>query len=82
MPPRLRIYVDLEKDAVESVNAYAEVLFPEFRNWRERQRATIARIIHEWAAVRLTTGSTVTAAPVDLAAPNVDDGAAAGEPNR
>jgi hypothetical protein len=31
---------------------------------------------------RLTTGSTVTAAPVDLAAPNVDTGAAAGEPNR
>ncbi len=29
---------------------------------------------------RLTTGSTVTAAPVDLAATNVDDGAAAGEP--
>lgn len=30
----------------------------------------------------LTTASTVTAAPVDLAATNVDDGAAAGEPNR
>lgn len=29
---------------------------------------------------RLTTGSTVTAAPVDSAVPNVDDGAAAGEP--
>ena len=30
----------------------------------------------------LTTGSTVTAAPVDLAAMNVDAGAAAGEPDR
>jgi hypothetical protein len=60
MPPRLRIYVDLDQDAVESINAYAEVLFPEFRNGRERQRAAIARIIHEWAAARLTGGSTLT----------------------
>ena len=33
-------------------------------------------------AHRLTLASTVTAAPVELADPNVDDGAAAGEPNR
>jgi hypothetical protein len=33
-------------------------------------------------SLRLTTASTVTAAPVDSAASDVDDGAAAGEPNR
>lgn len=31
---------------------------------------------------RLTLASTVTAAPVEIAATNVDAGAAAGEPNR
>ena len=44
-------------------------------------RATAKRYaaIQREEFARLTTGSTVTAAPVDSAAPNIDAGAAAGE---